>query len=63
MLNDWPGFALQLRRGSLRSSLRFERRLVEAGGVERLTMKNCKWALFLAFLLISTCYRIFNDLQ
>ena len=29
-----PGFAYQLRRGSLRSSLRFERRLVEAGGVE-----------------------------
>ncbi|GAG44015.1 unnamed protein product, partial [marine sediment metagenome] len=31
---DKPGFAYRLRRGSLRSSLRCERSLVEAGGVE-----------------------------
>ena len=34
MSNEWPGFAYQLRRGSLRSQLRFERSLVEAAGVE-----------------------------
>jgi hypothetical protein len=41
-IDSRSGFAQGLRRDSLRSSLRFERRLVEAAGVEPASVKTGK---------------------